>query len=62
MKNVKVKAMGLGFALVAKQQTEFSGESIAASFDLDAHQPHTTGFFRGKAIQSTPAKLPIVLA
>lgn len=53
MKSVRVGALGTSFADVAFSSGSFGSEKITDPFTLDAHQSHTTGFFRGKAKKAT---------
>ena len=62
MKGVTVRALGTSFADVGLSAGSFGAEATSGSFDLAAHQTHTTGFFRGKAKAITGVAKDIVTA
>jgi hypothetical protein len=62
MKSVRLRANGTQFADVALSTGSFGSSALAGFFDLDAHQIHTTGVFRGKCTKSTGGAKDIVTA
>src|SRR5690348_6036221 len=53
MKSVTLAALGTEFADVGLSAGPFGASAVSGSFDLPAHQVHTTGFFRGRAKKVT---------
>jgi len=62
MKNVRLRANGTSFADVALSTGSFGSSALSSSFNLDAHQNHTTGLFRGKCKASTSGAKDIATA
>jgi hypothetical protein len=62
MKSVTVRALATSYADVALSTGSFGSYATSGAFDLDAHQVHTTGFFRGRAKAITSGSKDIVTA
>jgi hypothetical protein len=62
MINVKVQALASTYADVSLAAGAFGSSALSGAFNLQAHQSHTTGFFRGKAKARTSGIKDIVSA
>jgi hypothetical protein len=62
MRNVRLRAIGSVFADVATLSSAFGSSATSGTFNLDAHQVHMTGIFRGKAKAVTSGAVDIVTA
>lgn len=62
MRNVRLRALGSSFADVATLSSDFASSATSGTFNLDAHQTHMTGLFRGKAKAITSGAKDIVTA
>jgi hypothetical protein len=62
MRNVRLRALGTSFADVATLSSAFGSSATSGTFNLDAHQVHMTGLFRGRAKAITSGPKDIVTA